>query len=332
MQVTSRAITMSSSVASASATSYNVTFTQTSGTVKGVIVDFCSNSPLIGDTCSAPGTFSVGTPTVNYTTGLTAGYTASALNSGRTLSLVKAAGDANVTAVDFTITTVTNPAALGTFYARIFTFPNDTGADSPATYTDTAPGTNYNYGGIALSTANQLVITAKVQESITFCAYTTGSDCSGASGTAIALGDGNGVLANTASTYTNTAKFGLASNAQNGVIVRMKGDTLLSGGNSITSQGSSCTADSSNTTVEQFGLRISTAGAGVTADAPYNCSAGNHALDTANTNTTYGQAIAHTTAGNDESQTTMEFSAKSATSSEAGIYTSTLTFIATGTY
>jgi hypothetical protein len=79
-------------------------------------------------------------------------------------------------------------------------------------------------------------------------------------------------------------------------------------------------------------MRVSAVGTGVTASAPYNCGSGNHTFDLANVNTTYGQQIAATTAPNDEAQNTMEFSAKSATTSEAGIYTSTLTFIATGTY
>jgi len=333
-QVTARSIQMSSSVISATSTNYLVTFTQASMLTKGIVIDFCT-SPLVGTTCTLPSGLSItGSPAVTLQTCLTATWSAASANSNRTLLLTKAAGD-TCTTISFTITTVTNPSGLGTFYARILSYANDTGADSPATYSDTAPGTTYNYGGVALSTANQLIVTAKVQESLTFCVYTTGSDCSGASGTAVTLGDGNGVLANTATTYTSTGKFGLATNAQSGVIVRFKGATLTSGSNTITAHGTgsgSCTADSVTTTVEQYGLRISAAGSGVTSDAGYACSAGNHSLDTTNIATTYGDTLATTAGAIDESQTTMEFAAKSATASEAGIYTSTLTFVATGTY
>jgi hypothetical protein len=156
----------------------------------------------------------------------------------------------------------------------------------------------------------------------------------------LALGDSNGVLASTTTYYTGTAKFGVASNASSGVIVRLKGDTLKTGSFSISGQGDTCTADSSSSATEQFGLRISSAGAGQTATAPYNCAANNHAIDLGtacssgegNVSCTYGDRLASTAAPNDESQSTMEFGAKAASSTEAGIYTATFTFIATGTY
>jgi hypothetical protein len=122
---------------------------------------------------------------------------------------------------------------------------------------------------------------------------------------------------------------------------------LTSGSFTITAFGPTvddvCTADSVTTSVEQFGMRISTVGAGQTASAPYNCSAGNHGWDTdsaagagANDTTTvgssYGDAIATTGGATDESQSTLEFAAKSALTTEAGVYQSVLNFIATGTY
>ncbi len=119
-----------------------------------------------------------------------------------------------------------------------------------------------------MSTANQLNVTAKVQETLTFCVYTL-ADCA-TGGTAVTLGDSNGVLFNTATTYTGTASFDLASNAFGGVSVKMQGDTLKSGSFTITPHGAACTADSTATSLEQFGIRISSAGFGQTATAPYH--------------------------------------------------------------
>ncbi len=112
----------------------------------------------------------------------------------------------------------------------------------------------------------------------------------------------------------------------------MKGDTLKSGSFTITPDGAACTADVTATGVEQFGVRISTAGLGQTATAPYNCLAGRHGFDSTNTNTVYGQEIASTLGATDISTSTIELAAKSAGTTEAGVYTSTLTLVATATY
>jgi hypothetical protein len=348
-QLSARFIKLSSSANGATDTVYSVGFTPTVTTaIKGIVVEFCSNSPIIGDACTALSGAGFNT---NFASLVLAnqtnisGFTVDTTNSTSSrVILLNGAGGAVATTpatVDLGTGTassdgLTNPTTTNTtFYARIFTYNSTAGAQA---YASATPGAHIDDGGIALSTAAQLTVTAKVQETLVFCVYTN-ANCAGG-GTAVTLGDANGVLSNTATSYQSTAKFQLASNAQTGVNVRMKGDVLcrvagscVSSANTITSQGTTCTADSTTTTVEQFGFRIATAGTSVTAAVPYNCSAGNHTFDTANVNTTFGQSIATTAAPNDPTvDTTMEFSAKSATTTEAGIYTSTLTFIATGTY
>jgi hypothetical protein len=263
--------------------------------------------------------------------------------------------------ITFTVSTVTNPTDTdtttggtqrGTFYARVVTYTSATG--DIATYAPGSEGSTdaTDYGGFALSLAQQLTITAKVQEALTFCVYTSASGaCSGATGTNVTLGDSNGVLSNYTTAYTDTnAKFNVGSNAQSGVIVRLKGQNLCRVASpcadantaniinpSTTSGNMTCTADSSATNTEQFGLRVSTAGTGVTATAPFNCAANNHGFDTNSTNgvgSTYGATVASTTGPTDETASTssIEFMAKAANTSEAGIYTTSLNFIATGTY
>jgi hypothetical protein len=318
----------------------------TSATIKSIAVDFCANSPIVGDSCTAPAApFTVGgSPSVTIVGGITGWSSFASLNSGRTLTLTDATGTSltgGSTVVEFDITGVTNTSTLGAFYGRILTFPNDSGANSAANYTAGTPGTYTDQGGIAMSTANQIDITAKVQETLIFCVYTTGSNCAGASGTAVAIGDANGVLANTSGNYQANSKFSLGSNALNGVKVRMKGDTLKSGANSITAQGTSCTADSSTSTVSQFGMKISSPGANTPATAPYDCTGSNHSLDIStacgsandgNITCLYGQEIASTASATDEEESVLEWNAKAANATPAGIYTATMTFIATGTY
>lgn len=328
--LSSRYIQLSSSANAATNVIHKVGFTTvTNGqTIGSVVIEYCSNSPIIGDTCSAPTSFNTNKATlsVNNITGNITGLSVDTTDSTATkVVLTRSAATVANGAVTFelgdgTSNGMTNPANTNTtFYARISTFAATDGS-----------GTAQDAGGVALSTDNQLSVTAKVQETLTFCVYTLANCAAG--GTAVTLGDSNGVLASNTTVYTATAKYDLASNALSGVSVKLKGDILKSGSFSISSSGATCTADSSSSSTEQFGLRLSTVGSGQTATAPYNCSSTNHAFDTTNTNTTYGQQIASTTTASDSSSTTMEFAAKAASTTEAGVYTSTLTLIATATY
>lgn len=394
--VPQRSIKISSSKAFVSGdpdVTYTVTFTAaTTGTVKGVVIDFCAgtSSPIIGDVCTAPSSFTVGTPTVANQAGIS-GFTAASANTGRTLVLTKVAGSAvtgGTTVISFDITTVKNPDTTGTFYARILTYANSSGASSPATYTATANGTDttgvVDAGGIALSTANQLTITAKVQERLTFCIYTTGADCASGTGNSIILGDANGVLDNNVEYTNNVARFGVSTNANGytgncatdfdpdanptlcSVVVRMKGGTLKSNPAcpdgvtqtcSINPIGGTPTDTAAGT--EQFGLCVGFASSQtpLLATQPYdggnttplcdvtnsNSPGGNstpgvttnlYAFDDNNTTGTkspYGQVISTFNAATEKTGI-LEFVGNIAATTEPGVYTTTLTFIATGTY
>jgi hypothetical protein len=365
-QVQDRYIKLSSSasgaVAAGQGVSYEVGFkiVTDSADIGGVVVDFCSNSPIIGDSCTAPTGFTVGTPTVATTggtnTGLGAGWTAASQNSGRTLTL-KNATPVNVGAaaqIIFTLSTATNPTNSNTtFYARVFTFPLQGDVD---TWVGTANGSSVtgvtDSGGVAMSTAAQVTVTAKVQEQLTFCVY-TGANCA-AGGTSVQLGNTNGVLSTAGEFVDQNTKFDLASNAADGVTVRFKVDgTLTSGANNIDAIGG--TPATSNPGNEQFGFCAErTSGTLLTVDDVYDGSAGvgtgctatsqtagtgstggastaNFALDTTAATTTYGDDMATMAAGNSETGQ-LSFIGNIHPTTAAGIYTSTFTFIATGQY
>ncbi|HJP96440.1 MAG TPA: hypothetical protein VJ843_03635 [Candidatus Saccharimonadales bacterium] len=327
-QVTSRSIQMSSSTAGNTGTSYDVKFTTaTTGVIQGVVVDFCDETPLIGDaTCTKPTGFSVGTPTVTGVTGLTAGtWTAGQLNTNRTLTLTNSSGASvnSGTAVEFTLTTATNPSTANhTFYARILTYATPGGATG---YVAGTEGSYIDYGGVALATGTPIVITARVMESIAFCVYKTscGDDPS------FTIGNANNVL-DTSAVYTKTVNFSLATNAQSGADIFLKGGTLTSGSNTIAAKGATAGAITAGTAA--FGLYLSTLGTNVTATSPYSSTASNYALDTPNTTSTYGQQIAGMSGPTNTSVTTLTYGATASNTSAAGIYTATHQLIATGRF
>jgi hypothetical protein len=403
--LTSREIRMSSSAGGATDVTYLVRSTiPNAGNVGSAAIEFCSNSPIIGDSCTAPGSFDIneaGLVLANQT-GIT-NWTIHANTDANTLILNRAAA-ADPGAITFTLELgstggtdgVTNPAASNTsFYARILLFADiDDDGDGCAVGDDWAgcyaTQANHNAskdaGGIALSTAAQITVTAKVQERLTFCVYTDGdnngtpgdanfTNCTGVAGTAVTLGDTNGVLSDSGPFVDKNTMYNVSTNASSGVSIRVKGATLTSGSFTIDASGTTPgngTEQASTTNDEQFGFctyRDTGGGAaGLTPDTNYDGAAAGPAgecsgtTQTAGTGSTggdnsalfnfdlttacgstaanadfgennlscrYGDVIAAKTAGA-QSTGRVVFVGNINTTTEPGIYTSTLTFIATG--
>ncbi len=367
--VTERFIKMSSSADGTIAAGQDVTYQvgfkpATSTTVGGMVVTFCSNSPIIGDTCTAPTGFNTNFATLALANQVTvAGFAIDTTNStANTVVLTNGTPQALTAgvAVSFDLGStggsdgLTNPTNVNTtFYARILTYDTDVHAQryvaniSGSGPFAPAPGPgNIDAGGIALSTAEQITITSKVQERLTFCVY-TGVNCA-AGGAAVTLGDTNGVLDPAGPYVDKNTQYDVATNASVGVAIRIKGDTLKSGSFDITAIGN--TAAASNPGNEQFGFcSYQTTGSGLTPAAPYdnaNCNTttqtagtgtpggagtGQFAFNTTNTTSTYGDVFANKIAGSTSSGV-IAFIGNISNTTEAGIYATTLTFIATGTY
>jgi hypothetical protein len=237
------------------------------------------------------------------------------------------------TPITFTVTNVANTSAVGSFYARIVTF--DTRANAVAQYT--AAGTTRNgtltnkvdYGGVALSTAAAISLTARVMETLAFCVYTTACGDS----PAVELGTGTPAAIDASSVYTKNLNFSISTNALSGAIVNLFGDTLKSGSNSITAAGtiSAITAGSG-----KFGVKIGTPTAtsgSVVATANYDGTGGNYGFVVANTTSTYGDAFANTNSlPVNTGVAPFTYGVSAATTTPAGIYTATHQLIATGTF
>jgi hypothetical protein len=380
--------------------------------LRSMVLEFCAQSPIIGDACTAPTGFDL-----NATTGDTNLALFNQQNTGgnnwsidgtystvNKLVLTRAAGAsiASGTVLGFDLgdggnNGVDNPETTNTtFFARVVTFDSVTGAqeysstdvenvdDSPNLDAGT-PNNAIDAGGFALSTAAQITITSRVPEKLTFCVYTvdgtpahTCGQTSAVSGTAITLGDNNGVLSETEEFVNKEAKYTVSTNALNDVAIRLKAPTLKTSATCSDAFSQPCSIDSisynggatmnnasytSSFGTEQFGLcnylDVASA-AGLTPAAPYDdgagagCSAttdnsnvaGNSTPnDAANgaefglftdataegTMSTYGDIIATKSAGT-YSTGILAILGNIAVTTEPGIYQSTFTFIATGTY
>jgi len=377
-QIQYRSIELSSSqigsVTAGQNVTYNVSFEPAStSNLGGIVVDFCSNDPIVGDSCTAPTGFALGsTPTVSAPTGFsTSSGTWGGTSNGAQNTLFYTNSTANTptgtsTPITFTISGVTNPTSLGSFYARILTY--DTAAHATSYTSGSTPGTgNIDAGGVALSTSQAILVTMKVQEVITFCIYTSAFDgpsniCSSVTGNSVALGNSKGVLSASGPYVDNTTKYDIQTNALHNVNILFTAPspygTLSSGTNTIEASSSSgmgataTNAYASTTGSPQFGLCTWAAGGttgNLTPSSPYNNSNCHLTTESATTNTpggdggasfgfnianatsTYGDTLATETPGN-YTQGEVAFIGNISNSTVAGIYSTTLTFIATGSY
>ena len=371
-QITVRSIVMSTSAASAQAEYSLTFTPATTEATSSLVVDFCANDPLISDTCTfAAGTVPTVSAGVTASTG-TAGVLGSGTPihtiSDDTIAL--AAGTPITINFDLTPSAhLTNPTTNVSFYARVITYSTSTGATSasttgyvPSATSGTTPqeGTlAIDTGGIALSTTANITITSTVYETLSFCVFQT------ACGTtpSLILGSASpptGALS-TGSAYVNSnAQYTIATNAASGAAVWMTGSTLCrpggtcaTGANAYTIKAIGNTALISGVGTEQFGMCVDTTGVTGTFAAipPYKDTSVNNCHTGIATGTYAGSALfgfydsavnGTNSPGGDEVMAstgviasytgTFAFLGNIAATTAAGIYSTSLNLVATGTF
>lgn len=222
-QLTARSIVLSSSSAEATGVSYTVNFTAIAG-AGAFVVDFCSNSPVVGDTCTAPAGFNASTAastTTNFTD-----------VTGSTSKVVVAGTIAGGDAVSVALTGITNPTAAAPIYARIVTFDTKTHAQA---YTSTALGTGAtDNGGVAISITDTVAFAGTVMETMTFCVSKNAidHDCTNVVAPVLSLGEPVGDTLALVSTAISTGVIHtqISTNAATGAIISLKSNTTSCGG------------------------------------------------------------------------------------------------------
>jgi hypothetical protein len=363
-QVTGRSIAISSSAPSATAVTYTVNFTAfTNETHPDVIIDFCNaaSDPIPGDTCSG----TAGTDVPNFSAAAASGWTVTSIDSNHDIKLTTTTlsftGGSAITPI--VITGVVNPSATAGFYGRILDYAN---GGSSTYVSPTSLGSYVDYGGIALSTVSNISITSKVFETLSFCVYLSSASC----GTPAVQSLGNtttGALSSTGAYVNAGTAYSIATNASTGVNVVMTGTTLCRSATpsncntgaasiyTITSIGTTAgftTAAVSSLGTEQFGMCEDTNSlpALVSVPAPYTDTSGTkcHGLTTGaysgsslfgfndspstGTNSATGSQVLSSTGSIAGFTGNISFLGNIASTTEAGIYTTNLNLVATGTF
>jgi hypothetical protein len=364
-QLTTRSITVSDSgpsggtittgVGSGTGVTYKVAFT-TASTANSLVIDFCAESPIINATCTAPTGMSAASATLGSGTGNMGGWTITPSASQIKMSVGSGTAAAAGSQI-FTLSGITNPSALGTFFARIYTY---SAANEPTYTSATNVGTYADYGGIALTTAQVISITARVAESLTFCvsgtvqsSWTT-HDCTAtqaASSPALTLGHGSPTpTLDSTAVDTGTVYSQLSTNAIHGVVIDLRNSNTTCGGLSsdggatcgIPAVGSTASAITAGTAA--FGLFVApstddTNGLGSLAintnyDDGTHTTAPNlyYGMNATNVDSTYGDTLATATGPVYRVDSAYTFGATASLTTPAGVYKANMDLIATGTF
>ncbi|MGH7238782.1 MAG: hypothetical protein ACREHG_01820, partial [Candidatus Saccharimonadales bacterium] len=289
----------------------------------------------------------------------TGSWTASSLNSGRTLVFTRGSPVAVSTGetISFVVSGVANPSTVGSFYARLLDY--DTA--SPG-YTDTSPGAYQDYGGFALATtSSEIHITARVMPTLQFCvsAAAPTASCGGTTTPDIDIGHGTVKAIDDSAVDVAQVYSQLSTNAQNGAVVKAvlfpTGSCygLSDGnGNCIDPIGGGTTATPGAMTAgtAAFGLMVGngthlSGGSGSTAAT----STYNNGTDTTCNGTggadfnlrsssgtgmasTYGDEVASSTGAVSDVNNDYCFGTTANATTPSGVYTTDISLIATGTF
>lgn len=316
-EITDRSLSLYNAQASAS-TTYKVGFTiATAATLGSIRVQFCSNSPIIGQPCTAPSGFDVSSATLSAQTGET-GFSIGSGTTANVLILTRSPTLASTQAVSYTIDNVINPDTEGPYYARVETFAS----------TD-ASGSNTDYGGLAFSISRSLQVSTEVPPFIIFCAGVTipAYNCSNTQGSLVDLGS-----LNNSHTSDGQSQVLVATNASNGYSLYMDGTTLTSGNNAISSLNSPSAVFLG---VNQFGINLRSNLSPAVGQDPAGPGLGVPTADYDQPDRykfSNGDLIAGYSAAEDFRRYTVSYIADVNSAQAAGVYVSTITYVCVGNF
>jgi len=316
-QVQDRYDKMSDSVPLAVAThQLGFRYTDFTSAVGSVSFEFCSNSPIAQVVCVPPTGFDIGNAVLASQSGQTgftidgASTTTNKLVLTRTAQIPAPASAVSV----YTLNGVTNPVAPGSHYARIQTF----------TSTD-ATGLALEDGGLAFAILDAFSVSSEVPPYLEFCASVTitGFNCTSATSFFIDLGELSKTSAKVASSHIVGA-----TNAGSGYSVTLAGTTLTSGNNVIPAMA--VRAGSSPGT-SQFGLNLranTNPSIGANPAGPGTATATAEYATVNQFKFLPGETIISTGTTSDFRKFTVSYLINAANSQAAGVYATTVSFIA----
>ena len=325
---------------------HEFTFTvPTTANIGSVRMQYCTTTE---GTCTTPtGLTTTGGPVASGTQSGATGFTLDKTTNGAPYFTRTAASVNSGTVVVLPINSVVNPSTVGTFFVRISTY---TAASLGGTITDA--------GVVAASTAQAIVLSGTMPESLIFCTGgTVTANCASTTTGTIAFNQ----LFSPTDTAIATSQMAASTNALYGYVITVNGPTLTNGSATIPGYTTATALTSANRGVSGWGMNLRANTAAVASAFPGSSAELNatsvgdgvnlkgQALTGYNTVDTFkftsGDSVANSastggalgtvgaTLGPTNSQIyTVSYAANVAGNQLAGTYTSTLTYICTPTF
>lgn len=342
-QLTERSIAVTSASRGATNVSYEIKFTSVEE-AGAFVVNFCSDTPIIGQACAAPAGFKVDdatTATTDFTT----------VDAGNDLPANTVIVEGEIGAEDeitVVLDGVNNPTAAGPLYARIVTFNTAANAEN---YTPTAPGSGrVDDGGAAIAITDTIGVSGAVLETMTFCvsADEISDDCTDLEAPVLALGEDVGTTKALTSSVVSTGSLftQISTNAASGAVISLKSNALDCGGLLRAGALTACDiAPAQDSDIAQgeakFGVKTTAATGGEGTLQPVSTSVYNPTTfalsytigNSTGVTSTFGDLFLDT-AGAPANNKNMEliFGASVGNNTPAGLYSADLSFIATGKF
>lgn len=310
-----RSIVISTGVPSAVATHLIKFDEATNGNIGSITFEYCSNSPIRFEACTPPAGLNVNAANLVSQTGNT-GFTIDAADTtANTIVLTRAAAPGIIGPTSYFFDNITNPSTSGeTVFVRVWTHTSSDGS-----------GPQIDGGAVAFSVQDVFNIGAYIPPFLRLCVgIIVAPDCSSLVGDSLDLGDLSSTRAN-----AGTSQFATATNDPSGYVIYALGTTMTSGNDTIPSLGAP-TASSPGS--GQFGINLRANLAPAVGQDPVGLGTG---APTANYNIpnrflfNSGDSITTADLPSNYNRMTVSYLVNIPKSQAAGIYSTTMTYVAT---
>ncbi len=313
----SRRVIVGSSRPSA-VTTYQFDFTIPSFSNLGSIeFEFCTNNPYIGTACTTPAGFDSSGVTLDSQIGETGFSVDGGLTTSSKVVLTRASVPSVGVPATYVLGNITNPSVVNqSVFVRIATYA-----------TVNASGPRTDTGAVVFATVNGIGVDGYVPPYLTFCVGVTVSlDCSTASGNILDFGE----LRPTQSRQVASELSG-STNDPGGYSVFLNGNTMTSGNNVITALGSP-TASQPGTS--QFGMNLRANNAPSVGADPIGSGTAVAAPQMSSQNQFYFNniAILSSPLSTNFNKFTASYIVNVSAGQPPGIYSTTLTYVATAAF
>lgn len=307
----------SSQVSSVSSHEIGFSITNLAVPVGSISIEFCSNSPLIELPCTPPSGFDALNANLNSSQG-EPGFSIDPSSTANKILLTRPAALPTGTFVRFFFSNIDNPDATGSYFIRLRTFTSTDGT-----------GAHIEYGGLVFAIVESLSVTTEVPPYLTFCVAVTitGFDCGSVSSFFMDVGELSASQVRAAA-----SEFLIATNAANGYSITLSGNTMTSGINAIPAMA---VPGGSSPGIGQFGINLRDNSNPDIGSEPVGYPAGAITASYNNPNQykfQNGDPLVTSATTSDFQKYTVSYITNISSLQPAGVYSTTITYIALGNF